>query len=249
MFERYTEKARRAIFFARYEASQNGSQHIESLHLLLGILRDNSYLFSKVGLRGNTLELAESCRRFLPASGKKISVSVDLPLSNECQEALTNALAEANQTGSEPITPMHLLLGLIKASSEVRGILNDHGVTAENLACVTAAPEENLGAAASGAAYGVITPVPGSAIIEFVCHGEQIGSTSLRFSNPVPRVGEQVVFQRENQPQTFNVLAVKYQFEGPPNSQSAAHAWLAKILIETERVDSPGTQPNRSTEP
>lgn len=39
MFERYTEKARRVIFFARYEASQFGSPYIETEHLLLG-LRD-----------------------------------------------------------------------------------------------------------------------------------------------------------------------------------------------------------------
>ena len=36
MFERYTEKARRVIFFARYEASQFGSPYIETEHLLLG---------------------------------------------------------------------------------------------------------------------------------------------------------------------------------------------------------------------
>src|SRR5271163_3661203 len=41
MFERYTEKARRAIFFARYEASQYGSTTIETEHLLLGILRED----------------------------------------------------------------------------------------------------------------------------------------------------------------------------------------------------------------
>ena len=35
--ERYTEKARRAIFFARYEASQFGSPYIETEHLLLGL--------------------------------------------------------------------------------------------------------------------------------------------------------------------------------------------------------------------
>jgi hypothetical protein len=34
MFERYTEKARRTIFFARYEASQFGSPQIESEHVL-----------------------------------------------------------------------------------------------------------------------------------------------------------------------------------------------------------------------
>ena len=37
MFERYTEKARRVIFFARYEASQFGSPYIETEHLLLGL--------------------------------------------------------------------------------------------------------------------------------------------------------------------------------------------------------------------
>jgi len=40
MFERYTEKARRTIFFARYEASQFGSPYIESEHVLLGLLRE-----------------------------------------------------------------------------------------------------------------------------------------------------------------------------------------------------------------
>jgi ATP-dependent Clp protease ATP-binding subunit ClpC len=36
MFERYTEKARRTIVFARYEASQFRSPYIETEHILLG---------------------------------------------------------------------------------------------------------------------------------------------------------------------------------------------------------------------
>ena len=36
MFERYAEKARRVIFFARYEASQFGAHQIQSEHVLLG---------------------------------------------------------------------------------------------------------------------------------------------------------------------------------------------------------------------
>ena len=39
MFEKYTEKARRVIFFARYEASQHGEPYIETPCLLLGIMR------------------------------------------------------------------------------------------------------------------------------------------------------------------------------------------------------------------
>ena len=39
MFEKYTEAARRSIFFARYEASHFGSRQIEPTHLLLAIMR------------------------------------------------------------------------------------------------------------------------------------------------------------------------------------------------------------------
>ena len=44
MFERYTERARRVLFFARYEASQLGSITIETEHLLLGLIREGKGL-------------------------------------------------------------------------------------------------------------------------------------------------------------------------------------------------------------
>ena len=47
MFERYTEKARRVIFFARYEASQYGSPYIETEHLLLGLMREDKELANR----------------------------------------------------------------------------------------------------------------------------------------------------------------------------------------------------------
>jgi ATP-dependent Clp protease ATP-binding subunit ClpC len=46
MFERYTEKARRAVFFARYEASQYGNPSIETEHLLPGLYRETAHLGS-----------------------------------------------------------------------------------------------------------------------------------------------------------------------------------------------------------
>ena len=36
MFERYSEKARRVLFYAQYEANQLGSVSIETSHVLLG---------------------------------------------------------------------------------------------------------------------------------------------------------------------------------------------------------------------
>jgi ATP-dependent Clp protease ATP-binding subunit ClpC len=44
MFERYTENAKRVIFFGRYEASQHGSREIETEHLLLGLFRGDRRL-------------------------------------------------------------------------------------------------------------------------------------------------------------------------------------------------------------
>jgi len=44
MFEVYNEKARRVIFFARFEASQYDSRSIETEHLLLGLLREDPAL-------------------------------------------------------------------------------------------------------------------------------------------------------------------------------------------------------------
>ena len=47
MFERYTEKARRVIFFASYEALQYGSQVISPEHILLGLIREDKTMSSR----------------------------------------------------------------------------------------------------------------------------------------------------------------------------------------------------------
>ena len=53
MFEKYNEKARRALFFARYEASKLGSKVIESEHILLGILREGEDVIKEIFARFN----------------------------------------------------------------------------------------------------------------------------------------------------------------------------------------------------
>ena len=58
MFERYTEKARRVIFFARYEASQFGSPYIETEHLLLGLLREDKACMGLSEVSRNTQDFS-----------------------------------------------------------------------------------------------------------------------------------------------------------------------------------------------
>ena len=112
MFERYTEKARRVIFYARYEASQVGAPYIETEHLLLGVMRENPVLLSLMpGLH------PESVRQEIMTHSvirEKTSKSVDLPLSEECKRVLAYAAEEAQRLASHPITPGHILLGLLR---------------------------------------------------------------------------------------------------------------------------------------
>ena len=99
MFERYTEKARRVIFFARYEASQFGSPYIETEHLLLGLLREDKALTNRF-LRSHAS--VESIRKQIEGhttTREKVSTSVDLPLSNECKRVLAYAADSTTLNG------------------------------------------------------------------------------------------------------------------------------------------------------
>ncbi len=111
MFERYTEKARRAIFFARYESSEFGSNVIETDFLLLGILREDG----RIGLRWLGVQagdLRETIRQQY-SKGDKVATSVDLPLSGEAKRVLAYAAEEADRMAHTHIGTEHLFLGML----------------------------------------------------------------------------------------------------------------------------------------
>ena len=114
MFERYTEKARRVIFFARYEASNFGSPYIETEHLLLGLLREDKALTNRF-LRSHAS--VESIRKQVEGHTTiraAVSTSVDLPLTNEGKRVLAYAAEEAERLADKHIGTEHLLLGLLR---------------------------------------------------------------------------------------------------------------------------------------
>jgi ATP-dependent Clp protease ATP-binding subunit ClpC len=114
MFERYTEKARRVIFFARYEASQFGSSYIETEHLLLGLLREDKALTNRFIGSHNVVESIRKQVQVHSPQREKVSTSVDLPLSNESKRVLAYAAEEAERFGHKHIGPEHLLLALLR---------------------------------------------------------------------------------------------------------------------------------------
>jgi hypothetical protein len=114
VFERYTEKARRVIFFGRYEASQFGSPCIETEHLLLGLVREdkelaNRYLKSTAAIES----IRKQIEQHVHLRGK-VGLSVDLPLSHECKRILAFGAEEAERLGHKHIGTDHILLGILR---------------------------------------------------------------------------------------------------------------------------------------
>ncbi len=128
MFERYTEKARRAIFFARYEASVSGSSYIEAEHLFLALMREDKALFARLlPKQTSATALSEKIRDDIK-TGPKVSTSVDIPLANTIKRVLAYGAEEAERLRNPHIAPAHLLLGLLREQSNVCSLLGELGL-------------------------------------------------------------------------------------------------------------------------
>ncbi|HKM90294.1 MAG TPA: ATP-dependent Clp protease ATP-binding subunit [Candidatus Acidoferrales bacterium] len=114
MFERYTEKARRVIFFARYEATQYGSPYIETEHLLLGLLREDKAMANRFLRTHGSIESIRKEIEQRITIRERISTSVDVPLSQECHRILKFAAEEADRLGHKHVGTEHLLLGILR---------------------------------------------------------------------------------------------------------------------------------------
>jgi hypothetical protein len=114
MFERFTEKARRVIFFARYEASQYGSSLIEPEHILLGLLReDYAMLRQFFGPPNVATQIREEVEKVIQR-GEPIPTHVEVPLSAESKKLLNLAAEEAERLAHKHIGTEHFLLAILR---------------------------------------------------------------------------------------------------------------------------------------
>lgn len=130
MFERYTERARRVVFFARYEVSQLAGSAIDTEHLLLGLLREGGGVLGPILQRAGVKSTAVRKQieaRIIPE--QSVSTSVDIPLSAAAKRALQYAHEESENLGADSIGTEHILLGLLREPETVAGeILRAHGL-------------------------------------------------------------------------------------------------------------------------
>jgi len=131
MFERYTEKARRVIFFARYEALQYGSQVILPEHILLGLMREDKTISPRFFPFRHTLTV-DTIRREVEeriTTREKIPQSAELHLAPETKRILAFSNEESERLQNRHIGVEHILLGILREENSVAAeILYQYGL-------------------------------------------------------------------------------------------------------------------------
>jgi uncharacterized protein (TIGR03435 family) len=129
-FERFSVRAQRVLFFARYEASELGSIDIDSEHLLLGLIREGkgltNRLFADAGIALDDIR-DEVLRRV--GVRTKISTSVEIPFSAAAKRVLQHTAQEADRLLHDYVGTEHLLLGLLRERGSIAAdVLTSRGL-------------------------------------------------------------------------------------------------------------------------
>ena len=131
MFERYTEKARRVIFFARYEALQYGSLVILPEHLLLGLMREDKTISPRFFPFRHSISV-DTVRREVEERivlRERIPQSAELHLAPETKQILAFANEESEHFQAGHLGVEHLLLGILREGDSIAAeILFGYGV-------------------------------------------------------------------------------------------------------------------------
>jgi len=245
MFERYTESARRVIFFARYEASQTGDSYIETQHLLLGLMRQDAGLL----LDFITQEQALSIRRQIESEAAvrnqgqaKLPAHGDLPLSNDAKQVLFNSADEAERMGDAHIGVEHMLLGLLREQGTFAAkLLAKNGLELNAI-------REHL---KSPISPRVIPETPATErqhrertaddCIEFIDveTGERVGIIGIHANYPLPRASDFLLLQpgEVGMNVRYEVLEVLFEYCRQMPSLPYRIEHLKNVTVRVRRAD------------
>ena len=132
MWQRFTERARRIVFFSQEEAGRLGENYVSTEHLLLGLVRENDNVAARVldrmGVSLGRIR-SEIERQVTRGDGR---LGQDMQLTPRAKRVIDLAYDEARQLNVNYIGTEHLLLGLVREGEGMAGrVLNKLGVTLE----------------------------------------------------------------------------------------------------------------------
>jgi ATP-dependent Clp protease ATP-binding subunit ClpA len=131
-FEKFTERAKKALTLAQEEAERAHHSYIGTEHLLLGLLRERESL-AAVALKNLGIEL-DKVRHTIEAvlgRNERIIIQQIIPTSR-VKKVIEIAFEEATGMGHNYVGTEHLLLGvLVEGEGIAAHVLNDLGVTTQ----------------------------------------------------------------------------------------------------------------------
>jgi ATP-dependent Clp protease ATP-binding subunit ClpC len=130
MHDRFTDRVRRVIYFARDEASRLQHDYIGTEHLLLGIVREGEGIAAKVlGKMDLDFEqIQQAVESMVKSSGGTLTIG-EIPFTPRAKRVLELAIEEARLLGHNYVGTEHLLLGLIREGEGVAAqVLAELGV-------------------------------------------------------------------------------------------------------------------------
>src|SRR5947207_13516221 len=114
MWQRFTERARRVVFFAQEEAARLGENYVGTEHLLLGLVRESdsvaARILDRLGVPLGRIR-ADIERQVTRGHG---NLGQDMQLTPRAKRVIDLAYEEARQLNNNYIGTEHLLLGLIR---------------------------------------------------------------------------------------------------------------------------------------
>jgi ATP-dependent Clp protease ATP-binding subunit ClpC len=129
MFEKFTERGRKVIIYAKEEAEKRQNDYLGTEHLLLAVLKEEDGLpiaiLKRMGITPEEVRL--EIERNLP-QGANLMTFGDIPFTPRAKKVLELAVEEARLLGHNYIGSEHILLGLIREEEGIGGkILRNFG--------------------------------------------------------------------------------------------------------------------------
>src|SRR6476660_5720403 len=119
MFERFTDRARRAVALAQEEARMLNHNYIGTEHILLGLIRESEGVAAKaLESLGISLEAVRQQVKAIIGRGQQ-APSGHIPFTPRAKKVLELSLRESLQLGHNYIGPEHMLLGLVREGDGV----------------------------------------------------------------------------------------------------------------------------------
>ncbi|MES2461818.1 MAG: Clp protease N-terminal domain-containing protein [Armatimonadota bacterium] len=121
MWQRFTERARRVVFFAQEEAGRMGENFVSTEHLLLGLIREHDSAAARALERiGVSLDSVRGAVERQIGHGDG-TPGQDMQLTPRAKQVIDLSYDEARQLNSGYIGTEHLLLGLVREGEGLAG--------------------------------------------------------------------------------------------------------------------------------